>query len=490
MGFCALWIVRRLLEELSTPTYTKYNMSQNLNAIWRTVLEKLKVKLGENTYETWFSETKLVSLEKGLAKIGCKNSYVASGIDHRYHQLVKTCLDETTESKVEISFTVRPELANRKVKESPSAPLFAEDRNINLDRSLVAKKAGLNPRYTFDRFIVGSANRLAHAAAMAVAENPGTAYNPLFVYGGVGLGKTHLLQAIGNFALWNNPSLKVLYSPAEPFVSELIEGIRSQSMLKFREKYRQLDMLILDDIQFISGKDSSQEEFFNTFNTLYQSGKQIIVASDRPPSDISKLEDRIKSRLEGGLVADMQQPDFEMRMAILTKKSEEYQYAFPEAVLITIAEEIRSNIRELEGMLMSVAASVQANNAPVTVKLVRDILKKTKGALRANVKPDQIIDAVAEQFGVRKEDITGRGRTAEVANARQVAMYLIKEMLNIPLTKVASAVRRGDHTTVIHACRKIENALKSDQQLRQKLDDIRLSLQSHASQEEAERDKA
>jgi len=465
-------------------------MSQNINAIWKTVLEKIKVKLGENTYETWFSETKLVSLENGLAKIGCKNSYVSSGIDNRYHQLVKTCLEETAECKVEISFTVKPELANRRVKESPSASLFGEDRKPKADLSLVAKKAGLNPKYTFDRFIVGSANRLAHAAAMAVAENPGGAYNPLFVYGGVGLGKTHLLQAIGNFALWNNPSLKVLYSPAEPFVSELIEGIRQQSMLKFREKYRQLDMLILDDIQFISGKESSQEEFFNTFNTLYQSGKQIIVASDRPPSEISKLEDRIKSRLEGGLVADMQSPDFEMRMAILNKKSEEYQYAFPEAAIITIAEEIKSNIRELEGMLMSIAAVVEAEKTPVTVKLVRDILKKTKGALRANVKPDTIVEAVGEQFGVRKEDLIGRGRTAEVAYARQVAMFLMKEMLNIPLTKIASAVRRGDHTTVIHACRKIENALKSDQQLRQKLDDIRLSLQSHASQEETEKSKA
>lgn len=465
-----------------------------LNTLWKTALEKLKVKTGDNTYETWFSETKLCDLKKNedekvyTAQIGCKNSYVASGIDHRYHSMVKKVLEEALESKVEIAFLVKPELANRKTKFEASAPLFA-DKKPSADIAVVAKKAGLNPKYTFDRFIVGSANRLAHAAAMAVSENPGNAYNPLFIYGGVGLGKTHLLQAIGNQALFNNSEAKVLYSPAEPFVTDLIQGIRDQSMVKFREKYRQLDILILDDIQFISGKESSQEEFFNTFNTLYQSGKQIVVASDRPPAEISKLEDRIKSRLEGGLVADMQTPDFEMRMAILKKKAEEQNYPFPEAALITIAEEVKTNIRELEGTLMTVAVNAESSGNPVSVGMIRDILKKTRGALTARVKPESIIDCVSEYFGVPKEDITGRGRTAEVAYARQVAMYLMKEMLNIPLKKIASAVRRGDHTTVIHACRKIENAIKSDQQLRQKIEDIRLSLQSRANQEENESKK-
>lgn len=459
----------------------------DLNAVWKTTLEKIKVKVGERTYETWFSETKLCEVSDSLAKIGCKNSYVAHGIDTKYHNIVKNLLEETLEAKTDLVFTVKPELANRKVKLEPTAPLFAEAKKSKVDIAVAAKKSGLNPKYTFDRFIVGSANRLAHAAAMAVAENPGNAYNPLFVYGGVGLGKTHLLQAIGNYALANNPDTKVLYSPTEPFVTDLIQGIRDQSMKSFREKYRKLDILILDDIQFISGKESSQEEFFNTFNTLYQSGKQIIVASDRPPSEISKLEDRIRSRLEGGLVADMQSPDFEMRMAILNKKAEEANYPFPEAALSAIAEEIKTNIRELEGTLMTVAANIEASGKPMTVAVVKDILKKTRGASRANVKPESIMEAVSEFFGVAKEDITGRSRTAEVAFARQVVMYLMKELLNFPLKKIAAAVKRGDHTTVIHACRKIENTAKSDQQLRQKLDDIRLSLQSQASQEENEK---
>lgn len=467
----------------SYPPTDNLNISNmELKPVWKNVLEKLKVKVAPETYETWFAQTQLVEIEDGIAKIGCKNPYIASMLEKNYHTMVKNMLRESADKKVDITFVVKPDLAGQTKSSDPSAPLFEEkDETPEINLTQVAKKQGLNPTYTFDRFVVGGSNRLAQAAAMAVAENPGEAYNPLFVYGGVGLGKTHLLHAIGLYALEQNAETKVMYVPTETLLNELVTGIRQQGMERFRNTYRELDILILDDVQFIAGRDTLQEEFFNTFNTLYQSGKQIVVASDRPPSEISKLEDRVRSRLEGGLVADIAAPDFEMRMAIINEKCEENEYPIPEAIRITIAEEVKHNIRELEGGLMTVVA-IKSTGEQLTVEGVRKLLRKSKNLMKEKVKPEDVISTTSEYLGVTTNDLLSRRRTAEVALARQVVMYILREDLGLPLKEAAVAVKRTDHTTVIHAVEKIEKEMKDDDNLRQKIDEIRRTLTSHDAQ--------
>ena len=449
------------------------------DSIWKQVLDKIRIKVSPQTYETWFAETKLLNLDKGVGEIGCKNRYIAHALEERYYNLLRSCLGDILKREVDLSFKVKPELA---VQKKPSefkggkneVPMLIPSAGfVDVDFSDKLKRCCLNQKYTFENFVVGSSNRLAHAAALAVSENPGRAYNPLFIYGGVGLGKTHLLQAIGNKALTLNPQLHVLYINTEQLLNELYEGIRKQTMKEFREKYRKLDIFLLDDVQFISGKEALQEEFFNTFNTLYNAGKQMVITSDRPPGEISRLEERVRSRLAGGLVADITMPDFEMRVAILQKKLENETVALPEAVIMVIAECVKYNIRELEGALNTILMYVKTTGKMVTVEEARRLLQRSRRDLRKVISPGDILNIVSEYFGVSVEDIKGKKRTADIAFARQVAMYILREFLNLPLIKIASVVRRQDHTTVLHAIRKIENSVRRDSTLRSKIDEIR-----------------
>lgn len=355
-------------------------------------------------------------------------------------------------------------------EDSPAKQPQLIEKNMKRGKPQVIQSANLNPKYTFDTFVVGSNNNLAHAAALAVAESPGEIYNPLFIYGGVGLGKTHLMHAIAHFILKNTPDAKILYVTSETFTNELIDAIRNKNnttTTEFREKYRNNDVLLIDDIQFIIGKESTQEEFFHTFNTLYESKKQIIISSDKPPKEIETLEERLRSRFEWGLTVDIQSPDYETRMAILRKKEELEGYNIDNEVITYIATNIKSNIRELEGALTKVMAYSRLNKCEINLKMAEEALKDiiSPGAQR-EVTPELIIQIVAEHFGLTPQDIASQKRTKEIVYPRQIAMYLCRDMLATPLQTIGSFLGGRDHTTIIHGADKISSDLKKDETLK------------------------
>ena len=336
---------------------------------------------------------------------------------------------------------------------------------------------GLNPRYVYENYVVGSSNPFAHAASLSVAERPGGTYNPFFVHGGVGLGKTHLLHAVGHRALALRPGLNIAYVSSEKFTNELINAIRAQRMDEFRARYRTIDVLMIDDIQFIAGKESTQEEFFHTFNDLYQSGKQVIITSDRPPRSISALHDRLRSRFEGGLIADVQLPDYEMRTAILRTKGEELGITIPADVVEYVAQKDQSNIRELEGALNKILAHSQIAERPLTLQLAMEALTDAAiGARRAKTTPGGVVDAVAGYYGVALKDLRGRARTKEIVLPRQVAMYLLREETDASLVDIGQELGGRDHTTVMHGIKQIERALETDTTLRTQVMAIREAL--------------
>lgn len=338
--------------------------------------------------------------------------------------------------------------------------------------------ATLNPKYTFDSFVIGNSNRFAHAASLAVAESPAKAYNPLFVYGGVGLGKTHLMHAIGHYILQNNPKSKVVYVSSEKFTNELINSIKDDKNVEFRNKYRNVDVLLIDDIQFIAGKDATQQEFFHTFNALHEANKQIILSSDRPPKEIPTLEDRLRSRFEWGLIADIQPPDFETRIAILKKKADVEGLNIPHDVMVYIATKIKSNIRELEGALIRITAYSSLTNKEISVDLAAEALKdiiSNKPSKQVTI--DLIQDVVANYYNLRVEDFKSQRRTRNVAYPRQIAMYLCRKLTDTSLPKIGEEFGGRDHTTVIHAYEKISEALKEDEALQEAINEITKKIQ-------------
>ena len=342
------------------------------------------------------------------------------------------------------------------------------------------QSANLNPKYTFDTFVVGSNNNLAHAAALAVAESPGEIYNPLFIYGGVGLGKTHLMHAIAHFILKNDPKAKILYVTSETFTNELIDAIRNKNNItttEFREKYRNNDVLLIDDIQFIIGKESTQEEFFHTFNTLYESKKQIIISSDKPPKEIETLEERLRSRFEWGLTVDIQSPDYETRMAILRKKEEMEGYKIDNEVIKYIATHVKSNIRELEGALTKIVALSRLNKCDITLQLAEEALKDiiSPGSQR-EVTAELILQIVADHFGLTPLDITSQRRSKEIVYPRQITMYLCRSMMDIPLQSIGKVLGGRDHTTIIHGCEKIAADLKKDDSLKNTIEILKKKI--------------
>jgi chromosomal replication initiator protein len=431
---------------------------------WQAVLGELQLQMTRATFDTWLRGSEVISFEEGLYTVYVRHAYAVDWLENRLMPLIRRTLRRRAGAEADVVFTARtadqPDhlvLVPETVPEV--APLAEQTRAVANGRP----SDELNPRYTFHSFVVGASNRLAHAASLAVAENPAHAYNPLFIYGGVGLGKTHLLHALGHEA--KQRGLSVLYVSSEWFTNDLINAIRDQRTEEFRAKYRNNDMLLVDDIQFIAGKERTQEEFFHTFNTLHGAGKQIVVSCDRPPKSLVALEDRLRSRFGWGLIADVQPPDFETRVAILREKAETVSTQVPNDVLAHIARKVPSNIRELEGALNCVLAHARLMHAPLSLETAEAALESILDR-PADLSPQRILAAVAKHYGLTEGDLVGRSRRRIVSVPRQLVMYLVREETETSLPRIGELLGGRDHTTIIHGCEKIASQIETDEQLR------------------------
>lgn len=442
-------------------------MSVQLTEIWNKTLDLLQNELTEISFNTWIKTIEPLSLQNNTINLAVPAEFNKGILESRYNALIKNAIKQTSYKEYTINFVV-PSAENIEKYTNQS-----EVSNNNED-TLVSV---LNPKYTFDTFVIGNSNRFAHAAALAVAEAPAKAYNPLFIYGGVGLGKTHLMHAIGHYILQQNPSLKVLYVSSEKFTNELINAIKDDKNEEFRTKYRNIDVLLIDDIQFIAGKERTQEEFFHTFNALYEANKQIILSSDKSPKEIVTLEDRLRSRFEWGLIADMQAPDIETRIAILRKKAQLENLDVPNEILSFIAEKIASNIRELEGALNRVIAYSSLTENDITVELATEALKDILSTNKAKaINCNTIQEAVARYFDIRPDEFKSKKRSRDVAYPRQIAMFLCRELTDMSLPKIGHAFGGRDHTTVIHACEKIMEEIASNSETRKAVNELKKNL--------------
>jgi len=440
--------------------------------LWQAALGQLQLEMPRATFDTWVRDAELLAHEDGAYIIGVRNAYARDWLEDRMLATVKRVLTGLAGRTVEVRFVVwQGEPSDEPAAAAPPAPAPASP--------VRASSVPLNPRYSFENFVVGPSNRLAHAASMAVAENPARAYNPLFLYGGVGLGKTHLLHAVGNTTAAQG--LQVLYVSSEDFTNDLINAIRTHTTEAFRERYRRIDVLLIDDIQFIAGKESTQEEFFHTFNALHGQDKQLVISSDRPPKALVTLEERLRSRFEWGLTADIQPPDLETRLAILRSKAERAGRMVDDQHLELVARRVQSNIRELEGALTRVLAYSDLSNQPLSTDLIEialaDLLPRP-GALTA----DRIIAAVAEHFDLDEADLLGRGRSRDVALPRQIAMYLMREETQASLPQIGESLGGRDHTTIMYGCDKIIAQLETDDGMRRKVAAIREALYNRVRQ--------
>ena len=450
-------------------------MDAQLNNLWEQALNIIKGEISEISFNTWIKSCTPISISDNLLKLSVPNEFTKGILDTRYKDLLIQALKIVTSRKFKIEFYLESDLEEEKENEEKQKEEKKENTN-DVDGSIVVSdemSATLNPKYTFQSFVIGNSNRFAHAASLAVAESPAKAYNPLFIYGGVGLGKTHLMHAIGHYILQENPKAKVVYVSSEKFTNELINAIKDDKNEEFRNKYRKVDVLLIDDIQFIAGKERTQEEFFHTFNALHEENKQIILSSDRPPKEIPTLEDRLRSRFEWGLIADIQPPDFETRMAILKKKADVEGLNVPNEVMVYIATKIKSNIRELEGALIRIIAYSSLTNRDVSVDLASEALKdiiSNKESAPVTVKTIQ--ESVANYYNLRIEDLKSQRRTRNIAYPRQIAMYLSRKLTDMSLPKIGEEFGGRDHTTVIHAYEKISENLKTDEGLQSMINDI------------------
>jgi chromosomal replication initiator protein len=447
----------------------------NPEQAWQAALGQFQLEMNKATFDTWVRDARFLSYDNGVFTIGVANGHARDWLEDRLTGLARKILTGIWGQPVEVKFEVgKPELSDE-LEAAEEDELVPSPAGEGAVIALPPRPTGnnLNPRYTFSSFVVGNSNRLAHAASLAVADNPAQAYNPLFLYGGVGLGKTHLLHAIGNQCIENGSM--VLYVTSEDFTNDLINSIRSHTTDAFREKYRRIDVLLIDDVQFIAGKESTQEEFFHTFNALHGQDKQLVISSDRPPKALVTLEERLRSRFEWGLTADIQPPDLETRLAILRSKSERLGRHIPPELLEIIARRVQSNIRELEGALIRVLALSDLSGTPIGPELVEsaltDMLPKNR-----RIAPAAIIDAVAVQFGIEREKLLGRERSKDVVLPRQVAMYLIREETNASLPEIGNAMGGRDHTTVMYGCDKINDLMEQDDKLRRQIMFIRQQL--------------
>jgi len=420
---------------------------ENIDDLWGKTLNVIEKKISKPSFETWLKSTKAIALNKNTLIVEAPNDFAREWLDGNYKEILTEILYELIGENMTLKFVIPESNMDDPVMVSPTNKKTAKPDIITDSAQHM-----LNPKYTFDTFVIGSGNRFAHAASLAVAEAPAKAYNPLFIYGGVGLGKTHLMHAIGHYVLEHNPMAKVVYLTSEKFTNEFINAIRDNRPDDFRNKYRNVDILLIDDIQFLAGKESTQEEFFHTFNTLHEENKQIIISSDRPPREIPTLEDRLRSRFEWGLITDITPPDLETRIAILRKKAKADGLDIPNEVMLYIANQIDSNIRELEGALIRVVAYSSLENKDINADLAAEALKSIIPSSKPKVITIQDIQrVVGEQFGVKLEDFSAKKRTKSIAFPRQIAMYLSRELTDFSLPKIGEEFGGRDHTTVIHA---------------------------------------
>ena len=463
----------------------------NTKQIWQAALGDLQLQLPRSEFDTWIAPTTLVDLANDQAIIGTPNIFAREKLEGRYVRPIRDVLQTIVGYPVQVQVVIGAGDGSEELPAVSSAARNGHAASNGRNGGGFAKAASaihqleltsqrntlLNPRYIFDSYIVGSSNRLAHAACLAVAENPAGAYNPLFLYGGVGLGKTHLLHAIGNQVLDANPDANVLYVSSENFTNDLINAIRRQNTEEFRLHYRNIDVLLIDDIQFITGKEATQEEFFHTFNTLHGAGKQIVVSSDKPPKAIVTLTERLRSRFEWGLIVDVQPPDLETRTAILRGKGEALHVRIPNEVIDFLAHRIQSNIRELEGSLNRVVAFANLNHQPITIELAATALSELlDNSRRQRITNNSIAETVARYFGIEVRVLKGRQRTRNIVVPRQVAMYLMREETESSLVEIGRSLGDRDHTTVLHGCDKIAEELNGDARLRTDILEIRNRL--------------
>ena len=440
--------------------------------IWGQVLEKLAENLDHPAYESWIKPVKFVSFEDSNFVVSTNSSLSKEWIYKNYSHLIKEILKELTGNNSEFRIIVNKEKEIEVVPEKKNIPL--NDRQID---SLRSTSNNLNLKYTFDTFVIGGHNKFCHAAARAVAKFPAKSHNPLFIFGGVGLGKTHLMQAMGHYILAHHRDLQIKYTSTEMFTNDLINSIRNDKMNAFRTRYRQIDVLLLDDIQFIEGKEITQEEIFHTFNTLYESGKQIVLTSDRHPKNISTLTERLRSRFEWGLIADIGVPDIETRIAILRNKAERDKMEVPDNVLELIASAYQNNIRELEGALNRVVAYCSINDCPITVEIVRNIINFSGAG--SNLTIDKIIEVTAHHFSLESSDIKGLSRSKDVSQARQVAIYLSRDMTNSSFPTIGQAFGGRKHTTILYAFEKMKEEMHLNKFLSETISEISKKITSN-----------
>lgn len=433
-------------------------MDNKTDRLWSSAKELLKNELTEVSYKTWIEPLVVLSMEENTLFLSVPNNFMKGLLETRYATYITEALSKVSSRPIDVSFLL-PDQAEKMTQST-------ESRNESAS-------AGLNPKYTFDTFVIGNSNRFAHAAALAVAEAPSAAYNPLFIYGGVGLGKTHLMHAIGHFILSQSPETKILYISSEKFTNDLINAIMNQKTVSFKNRYRNIDVLLIDDIQFIAGKEQTQEELFHTFNALHQADKQIIISSDSPPKEIPKLEERLRSRFEWGLIADIQPPDLETRIAILRKKAESGNIQVDDEILTYIANQIESNIRELEGALIRLLAYVSLTGESLSMELATTVLQQLTASSSAKKLTIPLIKkVVGNYFSKSVEELDSKKRDRSLAMPRQIAMYLSRNHTDSSLPTIGKAFGGRDHTTVIHAYEKISEALKTDIQLQKQIKEL------------------
>ncbi len=449
-------------------------MDNHPQDVWQNVLQLLQTRISRPSFDTWLKSTRASQFHEQSIVICAPNNFAREWLENRYTKMIKDAVLEATGYEVEVRIVTeedRGAAANAPQPQLPKKPIPNEP--IAVGGSM------LNAKYTFETFVIGANNRFAHAASLAVAEAPAKAYNPLFLYGGVGLGKTHLMHAIGHYIAEHNPSARVLYISSEKFTNEFINAIRDNRGESFRNKYRNIDILLIDDIQFLAGKEQTQEEFFHTFNALHEERKQIVISSDRPPKEIPTLEERLRSRFEWGLITDIQPPDLETRIAILRKKAKAENLDIPNEAMMYIANQIDTNIRELEGALIRVVAFSSLINQDVSVHLAAEALKDIIPNPRNRVITIQDIQQrVGEFYGLKSEDFKARKRTKAIAFPRQIAMYLSRELTDHSLPKIGEAFGGRDHTTVIHAHEKIATTIQQDQELFKIVQNIREKIKN------------
>lgn len=443
----------------------------NEKELWQSILAQVQFQISQANFATWFRNTKIAAIKGSQMIISVPNNFSKEWLENKYHKILLKIVYQLSPEIKEIKYIVgkKPNLS----KESPPRPKKTETSQLNLQEFAVEKETGLNPKYRFENFVVGSFNELAHAAAWGVSERPGLVYNPLFIYGGVGLGKTHLLQAIGNQVRKNFPRKRINYVTSEKFTSDMVMAIKNQTLENFKAKYKGVDLLIIDDVQFLAGKEKTQEEFFHVFNVLYSENKQIVLSSDRPPKAISALEERLRSRFEGGMIADISLPDFETRMAILKVKAKEKEISLPDEILEFIASNIKNNIRELEGAINQLVIHQKVNNRTPSLEEAKNVLKKVVIKPKQIANPKKIIQAVAEFYDLKEREILQPSRKQEIVRPRQIAMYLLREDLKCSYPFIGRKFKGKDHTTAIYAKEKIQREIEKNEALLEEINLIR-----------------